>query len=166
VVNYNTNSITFDWSMTGDGVASGLGAIANGKVLPAASATTLFHTSSGGVYTMTITYPLNGVATELSIVGYDVCPLTTPETPTPTEVTKTVTQTPEETETTPVATPEETLPVPVTGITPAALIPVTGADFTAARQTTGNLQGVLFNLGLAFFGIGLVTQAVSRRMQG
>ncbi len=166
VINSNINSYTFDWSLTGTSNASGLGAVAQGKVLPAASQTTLFHTSLGGVYTMTITYTLNGAEVEESIVGYDTCPILTPETPTPTEVTKTATQsTPEETETTPGTTPDPTLSVPVTGVTPSVLIPVTGAERTEARQMAGNLRGILFNLGLAFFGIGLVAQAISRRLQ-
>lgn len=167
VLNLNEKPIAgigFNWTLTGGSTGTGVGtAVYN--------VANIFHTSPDiAPQTMVLDYlvgPTHYTDTSFT-VEVDLCPIIptpTPETPTVTPETPTVT--PETPTGTPDNTPDPTLPVPVTGVTPQIVIPVTGADRTGASTMAyglAALQSTLFNLGLAFFGLGLVFTAVGRKM--
>ena len=167
ITNSNGLDIGFTWNLD-TGVETGSGtAYANTNSV-------IFHDTEGGPHTMVVSYSIYGqdktITTTIEEPDYCVetteTPTNTPETPTNTP--ETPTNTPETPTGTPDNPPDPTLPVPVTGVTPQIVIPVTGADRTGASTMAYGLvalQSTLFNLGLAFFGLGLVFTAVGRKME-
>jgi hypothetical protein len=138
--NPNDFAVDFDWSLDG-GAQTGSGTVpANGSLVVVVSAI--------GSHSLSVSwmFPNEDEGSTSLENGENFCRQTPPPPPQGTP------------------DPDGTLPPPefVTVGTPVVLIPVTGVD-NSAPFGLDMLQKLLINLGLAFFGIGLVFSGITRK---
>jgi hypothetical protein len=141
VTNPNMFDVTFSYSVNGGSVTD--------FTAPAGAMDLIFASAAPTTGQLNVSYVLNGVSKELSVVKTTACEINQP-TPTPKPSQQ--------------STLVPTLSAPRVLSTASVLIPVTGTDLMASsKASSGSSQSTLFELGAGFLGIGMIFQGASKR---